>query len=48
MIVFYGKGKVGNSFLELCNYIGKDCALMDDADRDDEVLNNADIIVPTP
>ncbi len=48
MIVFYGKGKVGTSFQNLCNYIGKDCILMDDADRDDTILNNADIIVPTP
>ena len=48
MIVFYGKGKVWNAFLALCNHLGKECILMDDEDRDDKQLSNAQIIVPTP
>lgn len=48
MIVFYGKWKVGTSFKDLCDYLGKSCILMDDTDRDDTVLASTDVIVPTP
>lgn len=48
MIVFYGKWKVWTSFKDLCDYLGKECILMDDNDRNDTVLQQATIIVPTP
>lgn len=48
MIIFYGKWKVWNAFVELCKHLNKECILMDDEDRDDKKLTDAQIIVPTP
>lgn len=50
MIVFYGKGKVGNAFHNLCTFLGTECFLVDDQSGDEWIglCNRADIIVPTP
>lgn len=48
MIIFYWKGKVWWAFLDLCSYLGKSCILMDDQDRNDSILSEAETIVPTP
>lgn len=50
MIVFYGRAKVGTAFKALCDYLGKECHILDDKDDviDTALLEKADIIVPTP
>ena len=48
MIVMYGKGKVGESVVALCSYMELPVTLMDDADRDNNLLVQAQYIVVTP
>ncbi len=50
MIVFYGRAKVGTSFKALCDYLGKECYILDDKDEviDTTLLEKANVIVPTP
>lgn len=48
MIVVYGKGKVGDGLRALLTHVDIDHVLMDDADRNDTVLRDADIIVMSP
>jgi len=44
----YGKWKVGRGVQSLCTSLGIECVLMDDQDRDDTSLQNADYVVVTP
>ncbi len=48
MIVVFGKGKVGTAVANLLSYLWKAYVLMDDHDRDDEKLIQADTIMVTP
>lgn len=48
MIVMYGKGKVGESVVALCTYMGLPVILMDDADKNEDILIKAQYIVVTP
>ncbi|MEF2176174.1 MAG: Mur ligase family protein [Candidatus Absconditabacteria bacterium] len=48
MIVIFGKGRVGNSVLSLCNYLKIEAILMDDGDYDEKVLIKADTIIVSP
>lgn len=50
MIVFYGRAKVWLAFQELCHFLDKECHVVDDHDEtiDIELLQRADVIVPTP
>lgn len=50
MIIFYGRAKVGTAFKALCDYLGKECHILDDKDQviDTELLEKANVIVPTP
>ena len=44
----YGKGKVGQSVMQLSQDLHLDMVLMDDADRNDAILHEAESIVVTP
>lgn len=48
MIVVYGKGKVGDGLHALLTHVDIEHVLMDDADRDDVLLENADFVVMSP
>ncbi len=48
MIVIFGKGKVGNAMADLLNLLWKDYVVMDDQDRDDAPLEQAESIMVTP
>lgn len=48
MIVIYGKWKVGKWLHDLLTHVDIDHALMDDMDRDDMMLKNAEYIVMSP
>lgn len=44
----YGKGKVGEAVIALCNHIGLEARLMDDEDSNETLLHDAEYIVVTP
>ena len=44
----FGKGKVGQGVYGLLSYLKKSVTLMDDADRTDETLSQADQVIVTP
>ncbi len=48
MIVMYGKGKVGEAVVALCNHIWLQVMQMDDEDLDKNILITAEHIVVTP
>lgn len=48
MYLVYGKGKVGEGVYGLLQYLNKDSIIMDDADRDDAKLQQAEKIIVTP
>ncbi|HMT27408.1 MAG TPA: UDP-N-acetylmuramoyl-L-alanine--D-glutamate ligase [Candidatus Absconditabacterales bacterium] len=48
MIVVYGKGKVGQGLSNFLTYLQKEFLMMDDTDRDDQKLAEAEKIIPSP
>ena len=48
MIVFFGKGKVSEGIQKFAQAVNMSLTIMDDADRSDELLGEAEEIIATP
>lgn len=48
MIVIYGRWKFGQATYKCCQLLNIDSVMMDDTDRDDDILTSAEAIIITP